>query len=423
MVPQQDELMLVLGALVVMIVMSKLGGALFARYKQSPVLGELLAGIVLGNLGLLGIHAIDDWKTMPGLDLLAQIGVLFLLFTVGVESDLAGMLAVGRSALTVAVLGVLAPLVLGALTARWFLPGQTILVHGFIGAALCATSVGITARVLSDLKRADTAEGRIILGAAVVDDVLGLIVLAVVSGLIQAAEQSRAFHWGIVAWTVAKAVLVLGAALVLGRWLSRRAFTLAARLPGDDLLLPLALALCFTLAYLAGALGLAPIIGAFAAGLILEEAQIAGLRTRDGRPLSLKDRLEPITSFLVPVFFVLVGMRVDLAVFARKEVLGFAAVLTLAAVIGKQVCALGVWERGVDRLAVGIGMIPRGEVGLIFAGIGAALAIGGLRVVGDAAYSAVVVMVVVTTFMTPPLLTWKLSRTRLEPQPTPETSA
>jgi Kef-type K+ transport system membrane component KefB len=423
MTPPHAEFLPVLGALVLVLVLGKLGGALFTRFRQSSVLGELLAGIALGNLGLLGYHNIDAWKTLPGLDLLAQIGVLFLLFTVGLESDLSRMIAVGRSSLVVATLGVIVPIVLGGLTAQLFLPDQSVLVHGFVGATLCATSVGITARVLSDLRRSDTPEGRIILGAAVIDDVMGLVVLAVVSGLIQAAEQSQAFHWSSVAWIVAKATAMLALAWGLGRWVSRRAFAWAARLPGDDLLLPLALAFCFALAWLAGHAGLAPIVGAFAAGLILDEAQIRDLRARDPRHRSLDELLDPIRSFLVPVFFVLIGMRVDLAVFARVDVLGFAAVLTAAAAIGKQACALGVREPGVDRLVVGLGMIPRGEVGLIFASIGATLTIGGVRVIGDAVFSAVVVMVVLTTLMTPPLMSWRLSRAPVASLEPPETRA
>src|SRR5437773_5334244 len=335
--PPPNDLLPVLAALVLVIILGKLGGALFARFRQSPVLGELLAGVALGNLGLLGIHGLEGLKTLPGLDLLAQIGVLFLLFTVGVQSDASRMFAVGASSLVVATLGVIAPMVLGWFTARGFVPGQNELVYWFAGATLCATSVGITARVLSDLRRTDSTEGRIILGAAVIDDVLGLIVLAVVSGIIKATDAVQSFHWGSVVWIVAQAAAFLAIAMLVGRWLSRRAFALAVRLPGESMLLPLALAFCFGLAYLAGRLGLAPIVGAFAAGLMLDPVQVRDLRARDHRGRGLNELLEPISSFLVPVFFVLMGMRVDLTVFGRSDVLGFAAALTAAAVIGKQV--------------------------------------------------------------------------------------
>ena len=406
------ELLPVLEALVLMLVLGKLGGALFAWLRQAPVLGELLAGIALGNVGLLGWHGLDAVRTLPGLDLLAQIGVLFLLFTIGVRSDVTRMAAVGRSALLVAVLGVVAPMVLGWFTAHWFLPDRPEIVCWFVGATLCATSVGITARVLGDLGRTDSAEGRIILGAAVIDDVLGLIVLAVVAGSIRAAGSGTPFHATALLAIVAKAVGFLAVALVAGRWLSRHAFRVASRLPGEGLLLPLSIALCFALALLAARMGLAPIVGAFAAGLVVDDAHVETLRARDRHRRSLDELLEPLAGFLVPVFFVLMGMRVDLGAFGRAGVLPFAAALTVAAIAGKQVCGLGVLERGADRLAVGLGMIPRGEVGLIFAGIGATLMLGGAPVVDGSIFSAIVVMVVLTTLATPPLLTWRLARPR-----------
>jgi len=406
-----DALLPLLGALALVLVLGWLGGTLFARFRQPPVLGELLAGIVIGNLGLIGLHGLDAVKTLPGIDLLAQLGVLFLLFKVGVESDLARMAAVGRSALLVAVLGVIAPMLLGWLAARAFFPGRPEMLYWFVGATLCATSVGITARVLGDLGRTGSVEGRIVLGAAVIDDVLGLMVLAVVAGSIRAAESGAPFHWSALLAVVAKALGFLVVALVAGRWVSRHAFRVASRLPGEGLLLPLSLALCFALALLAGRMGLAPIVGAFAAGLVVDEAHVETLRERDHRRRGLAELLEPLASFLVPVFFVLMGMRVDLRAFGRPEVLGFAGALTVAALAGKQVCGLGVLERGADRVAVGLGMMPRGEVGLIFAGIGATLTLGGAPVVDESIFSAIVVAVVLTTLVTQPLLTWRLART------------
>jgi len=402
------DLQPVLLALVLVLIGARLGGALFERFGQSAVLGELLIGVLLGNLGLAGIHGLDGLKELPGLDLLAQVGVLFLLFQVGLETDVQKMRAVGWSAFLVAVLGVVAPMVLGYFVSAWFFPGHHVMTHVFVGATLCATSVGITARVLADLKRTTSPEGSIILGAAVIDDVLGLIVLAVVAGIIQAEDQGHAFDPRSVVWILAKALLFLGGALWLGRWLAGRAFHLAAGLRGRGVMLALALALCFGLAYLAGLAGLAPIVGAFAAGLILDEAQLHDLRARDPRGRGLQELLEPVADFLVPVFFVLMGMRVDLESFGRVEVLGFALVLTLAAVIGKQACSFGVLTPGADRFAIGLGMIPRGEVGLIFASIGATLTIAGERVIDAAVYSAVVMMIALTTLMTPPLLVWRL---------------
>jgi Na+:H+ antiporter len=402
------ELLPTLAALALVLLAARLGGALFERLRLPAVLGELIAGVVLGNLGLVGLHGFDAVRDSHALELLAEIGVLFLLFAVGLESDVRQMLAVGPSALVVALIGVAAPLLLGFGVSRLFHPGQESLVHAFVGATLCATSVGITARVLGDMGRTTSLEGRIILGAAVIDDVLGLIVLAVISGAIEATNAGGTFA-PMTAWLVtAKAVGFLVAAVLLGRPLSRALFAWGSRLAGSGHLLGLALAFCFGLAWAAGRFGLAPIVGAFAAGLVIEEPHVRALVTRDAEARDLHDWLEPLSGFLVPVFFVLMGMRVNVAAFAEPGVLGFAAVLTLVAVLGKQACSLGVLDQGADRLAVGLGMIPRGEVGLIFASIGASLTLHGARVVDGPLVSAVVLMVAVTTLVTPPLLAWRL---------------
>ena len=404
------DMLPVLAALALILVSARLGGALFERFQLPTVLGELAAGVLLGNLGLVGFHGLDSMRTVPTVEAFAQIGVLFLLFQVGLASDIGKLAAVGLSATLVAVLGVMVPMLLGFGVSTAFLHGQSPLTHWFVGATLTATSVGITARVLGDLKRTTSIEGRIILGAAVIDDVLGLIVLAVVSGLIAAANAGRAFDATGLALIVAKAIGFLGVAVVAGRWLSRVTFRFAARLPGDGMLVSFALAFCFLVSFLAGRAGLAPIVGAFAAGLVLEDVHYQALRARDAKKRDLNELLEPLSGFLVPVFFVLMGMSVNLAAFATPGVLGFAALLTLAAVLGKQACAAGVLGGGVDRLAVGLGMIPRGEVGLIFASIGRTLTLNGERVVNDTVYAAVVVMVAVTTLVTPPLLVWRLRR-------------
>lgn len=395
-------------ALVLMLVGARLTGSLFERFALPAVLGELTAGILIGNLGLVGIHHFDALRQMPVIDVLAQLGVLFLLFEVGLESDVDTMRKVGASAFLVATLGVVAPMVLGWGVSHLFFPTHDELTHWFVGATLCATSVGITARVLSDLGRSTSVEGRIILGAAVIDDVLGLIVLAVVSGIIQAVDRGGEFQPITAVIITAKAFGFLVVALVLGRALSRTVFRLGGRLRGSGVLLSFALAFCFLFSWLAALVGLAPIVGAFSAGLILEDAHYAELREREQH--SIHEMMRPLATFLVPIFFVLMGMRVDLSVFGHGAVLGFAAVLTVAAIIGKQVCALGVLEKGADRIAVGLGMIPRGEVGLIFAGIGATLHIGGERVIDDAVFSAVVIMVVITTLLTPPMLVARMRR-------------
>jgi Kef-type K+ transport system membrane component KefB len=317
---------------------------------------------------------------------------------------------VGLSSLLVATLGVIGPFVLGWGVGAWLLPDESLYAHIFLGATLTATSVGITARVLKDLGKLHTDEARIILGAAVIDDVQGLVILAVVTGVIVAANQGIALSYGAIAAVVAKAALFLVGALVLGVYLSRRLFRLASRLQTSGVLLATGLAFCFALAWAASAIGLAPIVGAFAAGLVLEDVHYRDFVDRGEH--TLDQLIEPIASFLVPVFFVLMGIRTNLEAFARPGVLGLAAALTVAAIVGKQICSLGVLGKPYDKLSIGIGMIPRGEVGLIFANIGLTLVVAGTPVVNQDVFAAVVVMVVLTTALTPAALKWSLSRGR-----------
>ena len=398
----------ILGGLAIILIAAKLGGDLAMRARQPAVLGELIAGVVLGNLGLIGITGLEGLGTNATLEALAQIGVILLLFEVGLESTVADMLKVGAIAVLVATLGVVAPFALGWLVGALLLPGESWYAHAFLGATLTATSVGITARVLKDLGKSTTPEARVILGAAVVDDVFGLVILAVLSGVITAANAGTPMAFGSVGLIVAKAVLFLGGALVLGQVLSPRLFGLASRLHGRGVLLATALVFCFALSYTAALIGLAPIVGAYAAGLILEHVHYRPFTERGER--RLEELLQPIGTFLVPLFFVLMGMRVDLTAFAHSEILGLAALLTVAAIAGKQACALGALGGKLDRLTIGLGMIPRGEVGLIFANIGLGLTIGGAPVIDRSVYAAVVIMVIVTTLVTPPALRWSLER-------------
>ncbi len=403
----------VLLGLAVILVAAKLGGGLFEKFRLPPVLGELLFGILLGNMGLIGVPLFDKLRADPAMDLLASIGVVVLLFEVGLETDAKGMLAVGLPSLLVAVVGMIVPFLLGYGYGLYFMPEASFHTHLFMGAALTATSVGITARVLKDLNRLHLPEARIVLGAAVIDDVLGLVVLAVVSGIVTVGTVSA----GTAGLILLKAVGFLTVAFLAGKWLAPYLGRAAMAL-GSGTKLGAALVFCFVLSYLADAVGLATIVGAFAAGLILEEGHFhtplrdKGLdvafekgeaRVRDHAP-SLQELTHPLSSILVPVFFVLMGMRVHLETFADPTVLGEAAALALAAFAGKQVCGLAV-RKSYNRLAIGLGMVPRGEVGLIFAAIGKALG-----AVNDATYASVVIVVVVTTLVTPPLLKWSLER-------------
>lgn len=394
--------------LAVILVGARLGGELATRLRQPAVLGELIAGVILGNLGLIGLDVFEPMKSDAAIDVLARLGVLMLLFQVGLESTVGQMLKVGLSALLVAVVGVVVPFGLGWLVGRVILPAESFYVHAFLGATLCATSVGITARVLKDLGRSQSEVARVILGAAVIDDVLGLIVLAVVTGVIQAANGGGRVSAADIAGVVGKASGFLVGSMVLGVLLAPRLFRVASRLQTGGVLLAVGLAFCFCLSWLADVVGLAPIVGAFAAGLILEDVHYVDFVSRGEH--GLEELIAPISSFLVPVFFVVMGMRTDVRAFFRPEILGLAAALTLAAIAGKQVCGLGALGGRPDRLSIGIGMIPRGEVGLIFANIGLALQIDGHPVIGPGTFSAVVVMVIVTTLVTPPALKWSMGR-------------
>jgi len=402
-------------------------GSLVERLGQPAVLGELLAGIVLGNLGLFGIHLADALPQEPIIAFLAELGVVVLLFQIGLESNVQQMLAVGARATAVAVVGVVVPFILGTLiVGPWLLPGLDAKAYLFIGATLTATSVGITGRVFRDLGRLQSPEARIVLGAAVIDDVLGLVILAVVSAIVTTGSLDPAD----LALIIAKAIVFLAGAIVLGQlaapWFSRG----FARInTGVGMKLTVALSTGLVFAWLASLMDLAPIVGAFAAGLVLDdvifrdfdrpqleteveralERADSETRGRVGAAIEahrhrhLEDLIAPIGHFLVPFFFVVTGMHVKLELVADPRVLVIAAGLTMAAVGGKIVA--GVVAGPVDRWLVGWGMVPRGEVGLIFAATGMALG-----VVSPAAFSVIVIMVVLTTLITPPILALLIRR-------------
>jgi Kef-type K+ transport system membrane component KefB len=389
------------------IVGAKLAGELVERLGQPAVLGELIVGVLAGNAVLLGGPDLSALASSETVTAMAELGAVLLLFHVGLESTSREMLAVGGRAAVVAVVGVVAPMLLGFGVGELLRPDESWMLHAFLGAMLAATSVGITARVLKDADVLRAPFARIILGAAVIDDVLGLVVLAVVSGIITASGTGAALSTASISWIVAKALLFLVGALLVGSLLSPRVFRGALALRSRGVVLALSLGFCFALAYLALLAGLAPIVGAFAAGLVLEDVHFEGHLQRGEPPLH--ESLEPLIALLVPVFFVRMGMLVDLRSFASASVLGFAALLTLAAVLGKLACA-AVAPKGVSGLTLGLGMMPRGEVGLIFAGIGAKLVVSGKPVVDTGTYAAAVFMVVATTMLTPPLLLWSMRR-------------
>jgi Kef-type K+ transport system membrane component KefB len=396
----------VLFGLAVLVVVAKAGGLLAERWGQPAVLGELLAGIGLGNIlpFLAGSEGLAFVRSDPTLRVLAEVGILILLFDVGLEADLRALVRVGASSALVALVGIVAPFGLGWLAGAWLLPEAPGLVHVFIGAALTATSVGITARVLRDLGVTQSREGQMILGAAILDDVLGLVVLAVVTGAATTAAGTGALSPVAAGIILVKAALFLGVTVTLGHFLSGPIVRLAAATRQRGALLVIGLALCFTLAFVAELVGLADIIGAFAAGLLLDPYGRGVRTTREEATLS--ELLGPLSELFVPLFFVLMGVQVHLGSFLDPVILGLSVVLVLCALAGKLACAVAVLEPGARRLAVAIGMIPRGEVGLIFAGIGASLAVEGTPLLSQGVFSALVLMVLVTTLLTPPGLRW-----------------
>jgi Kef-type K+ transport system membrane component KefB len=386
--------------LALVLVAAKLGGEVATRLRQPPVLGELLAGVLLGSLRWSEFR---DLSADPTVDMLSQLGVLILLFEVGLESTVRDVVSVGAAAIRVAVLGTVGSFACGFAAARLVAPHESLVLHAFLGASITATSVGITARVFKDLGQARSPEARTILGASVLDDVIGLVILALVSAWIT-SHQSGVTS---LLWILAKTLGFLGVTILVGRRVTPRLFGFTARLRTGGALLAAGLAFCFLLAWAASAMGLAPLIGAFAAGLVVEDLHSARFVARGER--SLSELLEPISGFLVPIFFVVMGLRADVRLVLHAETLLLAAVLTVAAVLGKLACALGA-RRGMNRLALAFGMMPRGEVSLIYASLGVTLLSGGEHLLDRKGYSALVAVVLLTTIMTPIALKWSFGR-------------
>lgn len=414
-----------------------LGGLIMKWLKQPAVLGELLVGVVAGNLGYyfanptltvlregdnlsriahlaltapisLGEATLKVLPPGPHTDLIAQLlagpngqtyiavfsfidvvsrlAILVLLFLVGLEISLVEMKRVGKYATYVAIIGIVLPMILGMGAMKLLHPTSALAADLFIGGILTATSVGITARVLRDIGRDTTEEARIILGAAVIDDVLCLIVLAVVSGLAATGTISFAS----IAITTGKAALFLVASLGIGIWLTPKIVRRLASAGVQNLKLLFGVSFALLLAWLANVAELATIVGAFAAGMILNsffDEEVGGI--------SLHELLTPIESLLVPLFFVWMGIQVKLETMASRDVIIAGLALTVVAIIGKVAAGWGCPKR-MNRLAVGFGMMPRGEVGLIFAGIGKAIG-----VVDEGLFSAVVLLVMLTTVLAP----------------------
>lgn len=381
-----------LGALAVLLIAARVAGELANRIGQPSVLGELLAGVVLGS-SLFGI--LDP--SNPVLHTLSELGVVILLFKIGLHTNLRDILAVGAPAALVGLVGVVLPFAGGYFTAIALgLESMTAVVAG---AALTATSIGISARVLSDLGQLETTEGRIVLGAAILDDVVGLVILSVVSGLAAGGVLTVAG----VGRTAGLAIGFLVAALVLGRLVAPRLMRWVSRFRVEGALGSLALAFAFALAALAATAGSAMIIGAFAAGLVLHE-------TPQAKPV--EKATTTLGHFFVPVFFLTVGASIDVRALASGRVLLIGGALCVVAIIGKLVAGYAPWWITARRSVIGVAMIPRGEVGLIFAQMG--LASGALD---EGLFAAVMLMVMVTTFVAPPWLAALAGRRPSTPDP------
>lgn len=409
----------VLLSLVVIYLASKFGGELSNRVGLPPVLGELVGGVFVGtsvlHLLVFPEGGADSSSSLimtflqatAGLSpeatptvyaaqsevvyVLAELGVIILLFEIGLESNLKDLMAVGVQATIVAVAGVITPFAAGTVGLITFF-GVSPIPAIFAGAALTATSIGITSKVLSEIGRLNSKEGQIILGAAVIDDVLGIIVLAVVASLAKDGEVDTTK----VIYLIISATAFLLGAIILGNVFNKSFVAIADQLKTRGELLIPAFVFAFVMAYFAAMIQLEAILGAFAAGLVLEETD---------KRKELQKQVVPIADILVPIFFVTVGAKTDLGVLnpsipSNREGLIMATFLIVVAIIGKVITGLTIFgQPEINRLAIGVGMIPRGEVGLVFAGVGAASG-----VLSKPLGAAIIMMVILTTFSAPPLL-------------------
>lgn len=423
--------------------MAVLGRFAARRVGQPSVLGELLMGVLLGNVGYyfgsdliqllrqgpevfdivtltLAGHTLEEaalecvnvsaadtvaqvlngpngaelLRVAHTVDVFSRYGVIFLLFMVGLDTDLRELRQVGMGAARVAVTGVVAPFLLGILTVWMLMPSLSLHSTLFIAATLAATSIGISARVLRDIQRDASREAHLILGAAVMDDVIGLIMLTIVSGVIVAGDVQVSGILG----TVLLALAFLLGAIYFSPYFLRFVIRQLCHLDIVEAKMFTSYLFVMVLAWIANLVELATIVGAFTAGVLLREAYFVNCRVEPGRVYTVKDLIMPLEVILVPIFFVLMGIQVKLESFLDWQVVMTAGGLLVAAILGKLVAGLFA-GRGVNRLAVGIGMLPRGEVGLIFASIGKSLG-----VINDFLFSSVVMMVIVTTLIAPPLL-------------------
>lgn len=396
----EDPLAPILLGIVIILAAAKIGGGIFEKMGQPSVLGELVLGIIIGNLAYFtGWEFFAPLRNHTFVDLLARFGVIILLFDIGLETNIRDMVRVGLSSLLVALGGIIAPFILGYFTSLYFFPDAAMTVHLFVGATLCATSVGIKARVLKDLGKLQTIEAKIILGAAVIDDIIVLFILAIVTDIVVTGSVDP-FH---IARTSIFSILFLSGAIFMGLKLAPLLGYYTTHTKVEGWKLTMAIVFCLLLSYVANLIGLATIVGAFAAGLILREVRFKDLK---GGEHGIQEIMRPASFVFVPIFFLLIGMQIKLELFFDMHVLTVSLAITLAAIIGKQACGFCALEKGLNRIAIGIAMIPRGEVTLIFAGIGKSIG-----VISDTIFTALIMTVIITTLITPPALKLSMSRT------------
>lgn len=392
---------------------AKLGGELALRLRMPAVVGELCAGLAF-SAAHRAWPSFPNAGASPEAGVLANVGVMLLMFAVGLESTVPQMLRVGLASLRVAVLGVVFPVLFGLGGAWLVLPqGTPTVVNLFMSACLCATSIGISVQVLRERNMASSEEGRTIVGAAVIDDVLGLLVLVAVSALVTASGTGGGMPWGPLARSMGMALAFLAIALTLGRVATPHLFRLASRLRSEQLLLPMGLAFAFLLAWVSGMAGLAPIIGAYAAGLILEPTSVELLEEREHH--SLESLLHPLVSVLAPLFFVVIGARVDVVALVSPQSLLLAVVLAVMGTLGKYLAGYG-GGGGMRAAVIGWGMVPRGEVGLVFVAVGSQMVLNGSPLLAPEWKAALVGAILLTTLLGPVGLNAVLARSTRRPE-------
>jgi Kef-type K+ transport system membrane component KefB len=390
--PQMDTCSILLGVIIVLTA-ATLGEAFAKKFGLPEVLGELLMGIFLGNLTLFGgWQFFNSVREMPFLRVLGDVGAIILLLSVGLHTDLRAMIKVGMSSLMVAALGIIAPAGLGFLTCQLIIPDASVYTKLFMVAALCVNSAGIAIRVFMEAGKLDTCEARIVIAATLLDAIFIFLLVGVLGGIIQSGHflATGALKSGGLAALFLLSIGVVS--LRYGRWLGD---FVTKRLP-ESVKVVAVVTTCFFLAYLAGAIGISPIVGAFGAGLLMRDVRA---RDPEGTEWGMEELMRPAYLSLVPVFFVFLGTRVRLENFMDKEAVLAGVAITIVAVLGKLIAGLGVREKGINRLLVGVGMIPRAEMALIVASMGLTA-----RVLDPLAYSAIIIMTVLTSLFSLPFL-------------------